>query len=199
MQRFIIGMALVMLGVGMVQADVEVVEGNISFTRDTLFNSSDYMAIIQQNQTGDETGVFFDYDGTDLVVTDYYLDEGEDLYLVNEGDEFSKETIQNGGFPFLRIVFNPVKPPVTVGSGDFYLGVNTGDFDGPDGPERDVYGWLHIGNVDGELVQLGDAMAYGGTGIIVGTTVGIIPEPSTIILLLTGALGFLGIAWRRRK
>ncbi len=26
-----------------------------------------------------------------------------------------------------------------------------------------------------------------------------VPEPSTIILLLTGALGFLGIAWRRRK
>ncbi len=206
MRRLILCVAVLLCGVGQVQADVEVVEGNIVFSG-PYSDAPDYYnyaaSVYQDAAAEDYTCTDFDYDGLNLAVTAYCLDEGSDWYLVNEGDQFSRENIDNGLFPALKTYHNQF-PPVFVGSGEFYLGMNTGlgwlnrDED-PWIPNRDVYGWVHIGNVDGELVQIGDATAYGAEGIIVGTTQAIVPEPSTIIMLLTGAVGLLACARRRRR
>ncbi len=216
MKRLILCVAVLLCGLGQVQADVEVVVGNIEFGPSS-WEEYDYQGLIYQDAAGtDHTSVLFDFDGSNLQIMDLNMDEGSDWYLVNEGDQFSRENIDNGLFPVLISPdTRPLPgPPVFVGSEDFYLGVNTGqDWVGIDEsgnliPARDVYGWVHISyefvweDLDlffGDLVQLDDATAYGAEGIIVGTTQAIVPEPSTITLLLTGALGLLACARRRRR
>ncbi len=48
-------------------------------------------------------------------------------------------------------------------------------------------------NLQGVTFEDGDSF------VLDNITVGTIPEPSTVVLLLTAAIGFLGIVWRRRK
>ncbi len=209
MKRFMIAIALTLMCAGQVRADVTVVEENIEFynTVDEFGEYSyeaeqgDYMATVFKSvERNGNTAVWFDYDGTNLSVVSSFVDEGSNWYLVDEGDVFSRETIDSGLFPilFTTDTWEFPGPPVTVGSGDFYLGANSSSHDGPDGPLRNIYSWLHIGNVSGELVRLDGAVAYGGTGIIVGTTEGVVPEPSALALLIVGTLSLLAYGWRRR-
>ena len=83
-----------------------------------------------------------------------------------------------------------------VGFGEFYLGVNTGNSEAPWGdlPPRNLYGWVHLQNIGGNISMLGNAMSYEGTGIVVGTTRAI-PEPSSSALILCG----IAIAFSRRR
>jgi len=62
--------------------------------------------------------------------------------------------------------------------------------------DGDEFGWIRPSSSGTDLVQVGNAVAYGARGIMVGTTIPI-PEPSTALLLASG-LAALAV-WRRRK
>jgi hypothetical protein len=137
--------------------------------------------VFQDSAASDFTGVTFGYNGTTVTPGLVNLDEGSDWYVVHPGDVFSSTTIAAGEFQPL-ITFGPTgHPPVAVGSGDFYLGVNTGlGFDIPD--DRTVFGWVHLRQVLGSLAMVDNVMSYESRGIVVGTST-VVPEPSTTMLL----------------
>jgi hypothetical protein len=127
-----------------------------------------------------DTGINFQYDGTTIKTWVISLDEQSDWFLVQPGNTFSAATINAGQFP---AIVNVISPPqggeVTVGPGDFYLGVRTGrGFEGPR-PKRNAYGWVHLRPVNGVLTMVENVMSYNSRGIIVGTTT-VVPEPSTV-------------------
>ena len=166
--------------------------GNISLSESNEF--SDYgLTVFQDAAATDFTSVYFDYDGNNLEIISWNIDEESDWYLVASGDEFSAQNIDGGVFTTIFTADSP-RGPIAVGSGDFFLGVNTGlGFDAPlFEPNRDVFGWVHLRNTGTELVLLGDAMAYDfptpgapENGIIVGA-VDAIPEPSALMLFVVG-------------
>jgi len=55
--------------------------------------------------------------------------------------------------------------------------VNTGQGFDASGPNRDEFGWIEVSSSVAGLVQLGNAMVYGGNGVVVGTAIPI-PEPT---------------------
>ena len=71
----------------------------------------------------------------------------------------------------------------------FFLGANTGagGFDSSGLPSRDVFGWVEVRNNQGNLEQVGSAVVYGGTGLVVGSTSTAVPEPASLMLLHVGA------------
>ena len=56
---------------------------------------------------------------------------------------------------------------------------------------------LTIADMDANLRSWRGTLTYSGTSI--GTTVSFVPEPGTLVLLVTGLLGLLAYAWRRRR
>jgi hypothetical protein len=79
-------------------------------------------------------------------------------------------------------------------SGDFFLGVHTGD---SDGNSRNIFGWVKL-NYDGSsLTYIDSAMAYNETGILVGANTAV-PEPATYALLFGGAVLALAVLRRKR-
>jgi hypothetical protein len=142
-----------------------------------------------------ETGIAFLYDGARIKLESFTLDGGSDWFLVEPGDAFSRATINAGRFP---TIINLLPPPaggeVTVGPGEFYLGVSTGMWVGPDVRSRTAYGWVHLRPVDGVLTMVENVMSYNSPGIIVGTTT-IVPEPAPWALVTMAGLAFLS---RRR-
>jgi len=197
--KWLIGsMTAVLLGVGPIQADVDVVVGNIELHPwDANANPgfepyANYWATVYEDAAGtDPTSVWFVHNGTDLEIVSWNLDDESDWYLVQRGDTFSRDTINRGLFPVLFTTEHP-RPPVSIGTEDFYLGVNASTFRG----DRDVFGWVEIGNSPDGLVQLDDATAY-GVGIIVGTT-SVVSEPGALCLLLLAAGSGL-LAYRLRR
>lgn len=144
------------------------------------------------------TGIDFEYDGATIKVGSVTLDEGSDWFLVQPGDRFSRATINAGQFP---TIINYLPPPpqlgeVTVGSGEFYLGVSTGRgwVPAPPNPSRTAFGWVHLRPVDGVLTMVSNVMSYHSPGIIVGTTT-LVPEPATCVLV--AAAGFVCLCRRR--
>jgi hypothetical protein len=151
----------------------------------------DYVLTVFQDEAGsDDTSIWVELTGSRLAAVDINLDEGSDWYLATLNEEFSAASIADGRHPVLLQVATPyVMNEVEVGSGEFYLGVNTSQ-----GEARDVYGWARLRNDGGSLVLLDSAMAYGGSGIYIGTTQQV-PEPSSALLLV---VGFAGLLYRRR-
>jgi hypothetical protein len=148
---------------------------------------SDYaLTVFQDEPATDPTTMWFNASGPTLSWANMNVDEGSEWYLTSLGDQFCQDTIQRSEFAAL-VSGNPL----SVGFGDFYLGVNTGNPDGTWGasgiPPRNLYGWVHLQNVGGTITMLGNAMSYQGDGIVIGTTT-VIPEPS-ISRLLTLSLG----------
>ena len=138
------------------------------------------LTVFQNFIATDWTSIWFDRDETDLIFRTYNVDEGSDWYFCAYNDEFSGDTVSD------YTLFNQIDQRFTVGYGDFYLGVNTGngfiDFGVPD---RSIYGWAHLNNSPDGLELLGSAIAYDSPGIYVGTTQAI-PEPSSLSLILLG-------------
>ncbi len=150
---------------------------------------ADYRARVDQDLLGDYTETSFSFNQISateysLGVTLVALDEEADWYLVEAGDLFTKESIAGGEFTPL-FTTDQWFPAVTVGS-DFYLGVNTGNWAGDVGgfETRDVFGWVHLRVVAGDLVMVGNVLSFGG-GLVVG-----VPEPSCFALACFGCLFF---------
>jgi len=156
--------------------------------------STNYSFTTYQDEAGtDPTSVWFNYDGASLEIVNWNIDEELDWYLVDGGDEFTKQNIDAGLFIAIFTVDLP-RGPISVGSGDFYLGVNTGLGFSGSAPKRDVFGWIEL-NVSGAgLISTNNAVAY-GSGIIVGASTQV-PEPGTGLLF---GLGLLGQAAGRRR
>jgi len=154
----------------------------------------DYSATACQDLLCDPTSVWFDYSAGSIESVNWNVDEESDWYVVEFGEEFSTATIAANEHPVIFTTDN-ARGPVSVGGTDFYLGVSTGIGLKPNSdpaiydPNRDVFGWVHLRDNGGNLEFISSAMAYGGEGIIVGTTTAI-PEPATgtgILLLFVAA------------
>ena len=161
-----------------------VVNDNIEFVPES-FVGANHRGSIQQVAAGDVTSVWFDYDGNNLTAVTWNIDEESDWYVVDPGDPFGFSTLASGRFTPIFTVDNP-RPPVFVGSNEFYLGVSTTSTNGEGITEpycspndflcRNVFGWVRLRNVFGQLEMVENAVAYGSLGIIVGTT-DLVPEP----------------------
>ena len=101
--------------------------------------------------------------------------------------------IESGSF--LQVVgydLFDTRPTFILPLGEFYFGVTT-IYDS--WPEKDVFGWAKLKNTSNSLELLGSAVAYGSSGIIVGTAE-VIPGVSSSLLFLLGAS--LAVIFRRR-
>ena len=174
------------------QAQTVVVDDNIRYRVDPIENSigfsiSKYLNLAPGTDcplSGCETDASFIYDGQTLTPHILTLDEISDWYLVKPGDTFSVNTIRAGQFPLLLEVTPQINgETVTVGPGEFYLGVRTGVGFTNNRPNRTAYGWVHLRPVDGVLTMVENVMSYNSQGIIVGTTT-VVPEPHAVVLVL---------------
>ena len=162
---------------------------------------ADYTLTVYQDAAGtDYTEVIFDFDGTNVNFVIGVIDEGSDWYLVDGGDAFSKGNVASGLFTALFVNLSS-SGPVPVGPDNFFLGVNTGlgfDWSDPNRPDpnRDEFGWTELSSSGTDLVQVGNAVAYGARGIVIGTAIPI-PEPSTALLLASGLAALAAV--RRRS
>ena len=124
-----------------------------------------------------------------LLFEGIVLDEGSDWFAVNQGDLFTRDTIDSGQFNTLIDGLQADALTIEVDQ-SFFLGVNTGsglvdsiDFQ----PNRQHFGWGEfLIDQNGELQLLDNAVAYDQGGIVVGTSVAV-PEPSTGLLMLAAA------------
>ena len=192
----------VLFSVSAAEAQTVISDTNLSLlSPNNSTPGANFSVLVWQNAAAtNPTTVWLKYDGTHVSFGNINLDEGSDWYLVHPGDHFDKATIQSNAFPAIVtfIVFN--LPAVTVGSGDFYLGVNTGLGFEPDlfHRQRTVFGWVHLQPVSPgstTLVMLGNVMSYDSPGIIVGTTT-LVPEPGAAALF---AVGLIGMIVRRHR
>ena len=143
-----------------------------------------------------DTEVTFQYDDAKLKTSSILLDEASDWFLVQPGDIFSAATINAGQFPAIVNVTPEIKgSEVTVGPGEFYLGLRTGRGFANSRPNRNAYGWVHLRPDNGVLTMVGNVMSYNSRGIIVGTTT-IVPEPTALAMAGVG-LSLLAI-WNLR-
>jgi hypothetical protein len=119
----------------------------------------------------------FDYENGVLDFGgEQFLGRTGDWYLVSFGDTFSEATTHILPPVFLEGVLP--RPPVEVGTSDFYLGV---ELDGS------TYGWVQLKPIDGVVTMVANAVSYSSRGIIVGT-LNVVPEPSS------AGLAFIGLA-----
>ncbi len=151
------------------------------------------LSVFQDAAATDFTCAVFDFDGTNVNFIDGCIDEGSDWYLVMDMDAFSRSNIAEGMFTALFVNLSS-SGPVPVGPGSFFLGVRTGLGFGANAT-RDVFGWIELSISGTDLLEVGDTVAYGAEGIVVGTS-NPIPEPSTAVLL---GIGLVGMAARRRR
>jgi hypothetical protein len=116
------------------------------------------------------------------------LDVGVRVFLVASNAPISLQPIQAQSYTELlnpnTYIFNQGSP--------FYVGLYTGNqpFAPPDGIYSDpLFGWARLVNNNGGILLLDSALAYKAGGIYAGTQNLIpVPEPSTVSLLVTGAL-----------
>lgn len=206
--------SLLILGLG-TSARAVVLESQVLMTREGYDNSVSpfattyrldiYQEPLNPNGWTDYTQIWFNHRSGSLTFKMTTIDEASDWYLVPAGAEFSAKTISEGGFPILvRNVYPDVLGSISIPSGSFYLGVNTGKFIEPNGqPKRNIFGWVSLEQTGGGIVPVtltlkGSAMAYNEGGIIVGTQTAI-PEPGTSAVLASGAALIFAIAGRNRS
>jgi len=141
------------------------------------------MRVYQDILAVEYTGMLFDHEGESLVYQGVTLDEGSDWYFASYGDAFFAE-------PIALNVFDPFNGTHQVGYGDFYMAFNTGLGFDEGNPNRDIFGWVLLRNSVSGVELLDNAVAYGESGIVVGTLTAI-PEPGSLALLAVGLSGLL--------
>ena len=161
----------------------------------------DYGLSVAISRNGEDiTSVFLSLENSMLTLESYLLVGGIELYLAEELDRFTRQTIDRNDFTVL-LEHEPVLQmnTIDVGTGDFYLGINAGidSENGGNSSKRSLFGWVKLRNASGQLTLVESAMAYEGDGIIIGTTE-CIPEPAAYALLL-GALALLAPLVRRAR
>ena len=147
-----------------------------------------------------ETGIFDN-------ATHVLPDRQANWYLASFGDEFNAANISNGDFPLFYRQANYISGsdgPESIingfspGINDFYIAAQSGvDFSDDYSSEvnnYDDFGWVHLQVINNELVMLGNAVNYGSSGI----TVGQVPLPSSLPLLLSGAALIFGTSVKRK-
>lgn len=189
MTRSLSMIAIVCLGLlvpGLLRAQTVVVDTNISLSPGAPIGA--YMLTVFQDAAGtDPTSIWLDYDGTNVEVVSWNIDEESDWYLAFDNDPFSAQNIGGGLFTAIFTTDSPAGP-IAVGPGDFILAVNTGQGFIGDDPNRDVYGWIRLSKSGPDLIDGGDAVAYDGWGgIFVGTTT---PIPIAPVLSPGGVVAF---------
>ena len=161
----------------------------------------DYGLSVAISRNGEDiTSVFLSLENSMLTLESYLLVGGIELYLAEELDRFTRQTIDRNDFTVL-LEHEPVLQmnTIDVGTGDFYLGINAGidSENGGNSSKRSLFGWVKLRNASGQLTLVESARAYEGDGIIIGTTE-CIPEPAAYALLL-GALALLAPLVRRAR
>jgi len=157
--------------------------------------------VYQDVSATDPTEVWFNFANGLFGISALTVDQSSDWYFVQPGDQFGPATIAAN--QFLRVpFFVPPQPPYFIGSSDFYLGVSTSDsLNQPF--VRNIFGWIQIHDDNGVLSAGGNAVSYHSPGIIVGTLTEVVPEPSSLIPSIIGAVVVLaarrkwkaGFAW----
>ena len=204
MRTILITTLLILSGTTFLPAAV-ISDTNIALSNDDPFGiGADYALTVVQDERegpdqGDSTSIWLNVLGDTISFVTTNIDEGSDWYSVSSLEEFSNASILGDSHQvFARVLPSGFESNnLTVGFGDFYLGVNTGNGVVTDNgvvDYRTVYGWVHLRNVEGTLSMIGSAVTYEGTGIIVGTT-RVVPEPSSSALICCG----LAIAFCRRR
>lgn len=177
-----------------------VIDSNFTAVVDPSFPGAQYWFTVYQDEARtDPTSLFVGLNGELVTAVAWNVDEEADYYLVPNLAVFSAATISSGIFPPLFALDQP--HTINVGFGDFYLGINTGQGFAGGQPSRNVFGWVHfVNNSQTGLQMIGNAVTYGNSGIIVGTTNVIpVPEPSIMALIAAGAVLLGPIAWRRGR
>lgn len=155
--------------------------------------------IFQDPEATDPTRVGFQYTATRLIPGTFTvlpaeiqavyinLDAGSDWYVVREDEEFSARTIAAGAFAPL-VTFGPqfhpavtLAPPTYDPRVDLYLGVATRSTFVVGPLPRDVFGWVRLREIFGQLVMIDNAVSYDSAGIFIGTTT-VVPEPNAAAL-----------------
>ena len=128
------------------------------------------------------------------------VDSGSEWFFASYGDIFTADTIANGDFQeFTPSMFSAGAIGYNPGFDDFYLGLNTGTSDFPGSPyHRNIFGWVHLQNINGEIVMLDNAMSYGAEGIVVGT-LSEVPVPPALPLFLSALTLVFGSRIRKQK
>lgn len=139
----------------------------------------DYSLNIQQDVAEtDVTYAFFDRSAAQLIYRGPSLDAGLDLSFANFGDPIPEPPL----LPESSLIFDQ---SYDVGYTDFYLSFYADSVTFPD----QIIGWAHLENTPSGLLLLENAIAYDGESMAVG----VVPEPSTIALLIvSGSFLFLG-------
>jgi hypothetical protein len=179
-----------------VQSDVST-PSTYMFTVEQAFAFSDYTSIWVAKLDQQSTST--------LAPISWNLDIEADYYLVRPGDEFTLANVSAGLFQPLFTTDHPYELAIPL-TGDFYLGVATTGpvpFDSPRmtpyNPVRNVWGWAHFSNGPTGLSLLGSAMAYGESGIVVGTLTAV-PELNAGVLMPLGLLGVAAaVRFKRRR
>lgn len=115
----------------------------------------------------------------------FILDVGVRVFLVSSNAPINQQAIQSGNYtelmPQIDFVFNHNAP--------FYVGLYTGSdpFYPPDGIYSDpLFGWARLVNNQGVIQLLDSALVHKAGGIYAGT-LNIIPEPTSIALVILGS------------
>jgi hypothetical protein len=188
MQLFRVNLVVFVALVGNLHAQTVISNINLEFEQPGAFGGNFGFNVWQDAGKTDHTRVDFNYNGTQLSFHSINLDEGSDWYVVQPGDIFSPATIQSGAFPAIVTLNDFNNPPVSLGTGDFYLGVATERSTLPPSGPRTVFGWVQLHPTfpgSSPLSMVGNVMSYNSPGIIVGTTT-VVPEPTTIAMVACG-------------
>jgi len=178
MKKTLVVLGLMVL-IGNVSAEI-IIDANVVLSPSGYSNIDYYLGVSPFPIDEYYASIAFDHNGQLLTFVDEQLTAPPHFWISNYGDPCLS------GQPF-----HYSSPEAHVGYGDFYMSFDV-DYGGDLYPEEYAYGWLKFNNSAGGLTLLNSAIAYHGSNL---PAVGVIPEPSSVSLILVGS----GIFYLRKK